>query len=101
MSRTAKPGRRGKTNTSYLLSGINIKKMVAEELSQLEEGNNISEHNIIKIGRRPIFKVMTKEKEENTTIYNLPNKSFKIRSFTRKLREGNANLKNDDSSEIF
>jgi hypothetical protein len=57
MIKTVKQGGRGKAVPSYLLSGVNIKRMVAEELSRHEETCNVGGSNIVKIGKKPIFKI--------------------------------------------
>ena len=53
--------------------------------------NNVSDVSIIRVSKRPIFKVREREREkekEREGSANLPNKSFKIRSYTRKMKEG-------------
>lgn len=60
---------------------------------------NASEISIIRVNKRPIFKIKEKEKENNASLLSsLPNKSFKIRSYTKKTKEGG---KDDESCEIF
>lgn len=50
---------------------------------------NASEISIIRVNKRPIFKIKEKEKENNASLLSsLPNKSFKIRSYTKKTKEG-------------
>lgn len=90
---------KSKAFSSYLLSGINIKKMIQEELNQ-EINSDIS---IIRVNRRPIFKIKDKDRgdKDKDTLANittsLTNKSFKIRSFTKRLRDA-ANLSKGDDN---
>jgi len=46
------------------------------------------------------MKYPIKQKDANYDVLNLPNKSFKIRSFTKKIKES-SHIKEDDSCEIF
>lgn len=97
MIKKSRQGGRSKAVSSYLLLGFNIKKMMIDEISEHEEVSNISEAKIIRIGKRPIFKIHTREKEEIEENNSLPNKSFKIRSYTRKLRDSTDPSKVDNS----
>lgn len=60
--RVHKVNSRTKTVSSYLLSGINIKKMIADESDLAHDIPNLADATIIKINKRPIFKII-KEKE--------------------------------------
>jgi vacuolar-type H+-ATPase subunit F/Vma7 len=95
----SKNSTKSKVVSSYMLSGINIKRMIQDEMAS---ENNASDISIIRVNKRPIFKLKEKEKErekENNTsvIGNLPNKSFKIRSYTRKMKDE----KEEESCELF
>jgi hypothetical protein len=95
----SKNSTKSKAVSSYMLSGINIKRMIQDEMAS---ENNASDISIIRVNKRPIFKLKEKEKErekENNTsvIGNLPNKSFKIRSYTRKMKDE----KEEESCELF
>jgi hypothetical protein len=94
MLKTTKPTRRAKVNSSYLLSGMNIVKVATEENSCLAA--EPSEPNISKASRAPIIKYPRKQKDVNYDALNLPNKSFKIRSFTKKVKDVSS-IKEDDS----
>lgn len=58
----AKENNKNKALSSYLLSGINIRKMIADESVFPQNVSNISEFNVIKISKRPIFKIQTKDR---------------------------------------
>jgi vacuolar-type H+-ATPase subunit F/Vma7 len=95
----SKNSTKSKVVSSYMLSGINIKRMIQDEMAS---ENNASDISIIRVNKRPIFKLKEKEKErekENNTsvIGSLPNKSFKIRSYTRKMKDE----KEEESCELF
>jgi hypothetical protein len=95
----SKNSTKSKAVSSYMLSGINIKRMIQDEMAS---ENNASDISIIRVNKRPIFKLKEKEKErekENNTsvIGSLPNKSFKIRSYTRKMKDE----KEEESCELF
>ena len=98
MLKTSKQNKRGKTNSSYMLSGMNIIKMVTEDPSFIDA--EASETNISKIGKAPILKYPRKQKDPNDDVLNLPSKSFKIRSFTKKVKDM-SNIKENESCEIF
>ena len=85
MLKTSKQNKRAKTNSSYMLSGMNIVKMVTEDPNLLD--SEASETNISKIGKAPILKYPRKQKDPNYDVLNLPSKSFKIRSFTKKVKD--------------
>lgn len=93
--KVSKQSTKSKAVSSYMLSGINIKRMIQDEIAE----NNVSDISIVRVSKRPIFKVKEKaEKEkENSLVTSLPNKSFKIRSYTRKMKDG----KEEDSCELF
>lgn len=93
--KVSKQSTKSKAVSSYMLSGINIKRMIQDEIAE----NNVSDLNIVRVSKRPIFKVKERsEKEkENSMVTSLPNKSFKIRSYTRKMKDG----KEEESCEMF
>lgn len=93
----SKNSTKSKAVSSYMLSGINIKRMIQDEMSE----NNASDISIVRVNKRPIFKVKEKEKgekENSNAGGSLPNKSFKIRSYTRKMKEVK---EGEESCEIF
>lgn len=55
---------KNKALSSYLLSGINIRKMITDESVFPQNVSNISEFNVIKISKRPIFKIQPKEMKD-------------------------------------
>jgi hypothetical protein len=93
--KVSKQSTKSKAVSSYMLSGINIKRMIQDEIAE----NNVSDVSIVRVSKRPIFKIKEKaEKEkENSVATSLPNKSFKIRSYTRKMKDG----KEEESCEMF
>ena len=54
MIKTSKQSNKSKAISSYILSGINIKRMIQDELST---DSNFNDLNIIRVNRRPIFKI--------------------------------------------
>lgn len=93
--KVGKNSTKSKAISSYMLSGINIKRMIQDEMAP---ESNASDLSIIRVSKRPIFKLKDKEKIEADVANSLPSKSFKIRSFTRKMKEGK---ETEESCEIF
>lgn len=91
----SKNSTKSKAVSSYMLSGINIKRMIQDEMAE----NNVSDVSIIRVSKRPIFKVRERAERDRDggVAGNLPNKSFKIRSYTRKMKDG----KEEESCEMF
>lgn len=54
MIKNTKQPNKSKAISSYILSGINIKRMIQDELST---DTNFNDLNIIRVNRRPIFKI--------------------------------------------
>ena len=69
----------------------------------MDEISNISEANIVKMNRRHLFKIENKQKDktDHNSSCNLPNKSFKIRSFTKKIRDIVNGHRNEEGCDIF